>query len=148
MIPQHLEQRTLRLHFVEKWALGLIAREPCVHHSTVKRVLHNEGIAAKPSTRPSMVDPFVPFIYDTFAQYQTLPANRLHPMLVERGYPGSESHFRRVVSTRRPRKSAEAFQRLTTLPGEEGQMDLAAHYRYEPRPAHLVHTRANVDGHQ
>lgn len=44
-------------------------------------------------------------------------------MVTERGYAGSASHFRRLISTLRLRKPAEAFQRLTTLPGEEAKMD-------------------------
>jgi hypothetical protein len=47
-------------------------------------------------------------------------------MVAERGYPGSQSHFRRLVATLRPRKPAEAFQRLSTLPGEEAQVDWGA----------------------
>jgi transposase len=123
MIPHHLEERITRLHFVEKWTIGTIDQQLGVHHSTVKRVLHQQGVAVPSSTNPSMVDPFLPFIHDTLAQYPSLPASRLHAMVAERGYPGSASHFRRLVGTLRPRKPAEAFQRLTTLPGEEAQMD-------------------------
>lgn len=123
MIPQHLEERITRLHFVEKWTVGTIAKQLQVHHSTVKRVLHDKGIVVAASGRPTLVEPYLPFIHDTLAQYPSLPASRLHAMVAERGYPGSVSHFRRLVSTLRPRKPAEAFQRLTTLPGEEAQMD-------------------------
>ena len=70
-----------------------------------------------------MVDPFLPFIHEQLALYPRLPASCLHVRVVERGYAGSASHFRRVIATLRPRKPAEAFQRLTTLPGEEAQMD-------------------------
>ena len=70
-----------------------------------------------------MVDPYLPFIHETLAAYPKLPASRLHAMVAERGYPGSASHFRRLVATLRPRKPAEAFLRLTTLSGEEAQVD-------------------------
>jgi transposase len=46
-------------------------------------------------------------------------------MCVERGYVGSESHFRRVIRKRRPRKAAEAYLRLRSLPGEQAQVDWA-----------------------
>jgi transposase len=46
-------------------------------------------------------------------------------MARERGYSGGPDHFRRVVSRHRPRPPAEAFQRLTTLPGEQAQVDWA-----------------------
>jgi transposase len=70
-----------------------------------------------------MLEPFLPFMHETLATYPTLPASRLHAMVAERGYTGSASHFRRVVTRLRPRKPAEAFQRLRTLPGEEAQVD-------------------------
>jgi len=69
-----------------------------------------------------MVDPFLPFLREQLDRYPDLPASRLHAMVVERGYAGGGSHFRRIIATLRPRKPAEAFQRLTTLPGEEAQL--------------------------
>lgn len=105
--------------------MGTIATQLGVHHSTVRRVLYRHGAEVATTSRPSMVEPFLPFIQETFDKYPSLPASRLHTMLVERGYAGSESHFRRLVGTLRPRKAAEAFQRLTTLPGEEAQVDWA-----------------------
>ena len=123
MIPKHLEERIVRLHLVEKWSIGTIARQLKVHHTTVKRVLHSQGVPREPDPRASIVDPFLPFIHETLEAYPTLPASRLHAMVAERGYAGSQSHFRRIIATLRPRKPAEAFQRLTTLPGEEAQVD-------------------------
>ena len=52
-------------------------------------------------------------------------ASRLYTMVKERGYAGGPEHFRRVVGRLRPKKPAEAFQRLRTLPGEQGQVDWA-----------------------
>ena len=106
MIPKHLEERILRLHFVEKWPVGTIARQVGVHHSTVRRVLHSQGAPMPVSSRSSMVDPFLPFIREQLERYPKLPASRLHAMVAERGYAGSESHFRRIVATLRPRKSS------------------------------------------
>ena len=123
MIPIELEERILRLHFVEKWPIGTIATQCGVHHTTVRRVLRDRGIPGPDSPRPSMVDPFLAFIDETLTTYPELPASRLHAMVSERGYHGSPSHFRRLVARLRPRKSAEAFQRLRTLPGEEAQVD-------------------------
>ena len=123
MIPDELEQRILRLHFVEKWKVGTIARQCGVHHSTVLRVLSDKGLRPERAKRPSIVDPFLPFMQDTLNEYPNLPASRLHAMVVERGYTGSDSHFRRIVGRIRPRPPAEAFHRLHTLIGEEGQVD-------------------------
>jgi transposase len=123
MIPDELEQTIVRLHFVERWRVGTIARQVGVHHSTVKRVLRDHGVPRAVRRRPSMVDPFLPFIEETLAEWPTLPASRLHQMVVERGYPGGPDHFRSLVARLRPRKPAEAFQRLRTLPAEEAQVD-------------------------
>ena len=125
MIPDELAQQILRLHFVEGWKVGTIAKQAGVHHTTVRRVLESQGIAARLTPRPSMVDPYLPFIEETLRKWPRLPASRLYGMVVERGYPGSDSHFRRVVSRLRPKPPAEAYQRLSTLPGEQAQVDWA-----------------------
>src|SRR3984885_6500938 len=44
-------------------------------------------------------------------------------MAYERGYRGSPDHFRHLIACHRPRPKAEAYLRLRTLPGEEGQVD-------------------------
>jgi transposase len=46
-------------------------------------------------------------------------------MVKERGYGGGPDHFRRIVNRYRPKRAAEAFQRLRTLPGEQAQVDWA-----------------------
>ncbi len=70
-------------------------------------------------------DPFVGFIVEQLEKYPRLCASRLFEMVKARGYPGGPDHFRRVVGRHRPRKPAEAFQRLKTLPGEQAQVDWA-----------------------
>jgi hypothetical protein len=42
-----------------------------------------------------------------------------------RGYTGGPDHFRHSVARYRPRPSAEAYLRLRTLQGEQGQVDWA-----------------------
>jgi transposase len=44
-------------------------------------------------------------------------------MVRERGFPGSEVQVRRYVRTVRPLARGEAYLRLDTLPGEQGQVD-------------------------
>jgi transposase len=46
-------------------------------------------------------------------------------MVRERGYPGAPDHFRSVVAGLRPRPAPEAYLRLKTLPGAQGQVDWA-----------------------
>ena len=126
-IPEELEQQILRLHEVERWRVGTIARQLHVHRSVVRRVLGRSGVvpAASAPLRPSRVDPYRPFIVDTLGKYPTLSAARLFVMVCERGYHGSASHFRHLVAGMRPRPAAEAYLRLRTLPGEQMQMDWA-----------------------
>lgn len=126
MISKEIEAEVLRLFHAEKWRIGTIASQLGLHHTTVQRVLRQTGVAMKTvAPRPSMADSFVPFIVQQLEKYPGLRASRLFEMVRERGYQGGADHFRRVVSRHRPRKPAEAFQRLKTLPGEQGQVDWA-----------------------
>lgn len=124
-IPPEVEADILRYHHVEKWRVGTIARQLGIHHTTVTRVLIQAGV---PQTglvrRRSIADPYLPFIQELLQRFPTLPASRVFEMVRERGYTGvSQGHFRRIVARLRPRKPAEAFLRLRTLPGEEAQVD-------------------------
>lgn len=127
MIDPEVAARILRLHLVEKWKIGTIARELGVHHNTVSGVLQRNGLPPAPSTpRRIMAEPYLPFLRETLAKHPRLPASRLFHMVKARGYPGGEDHFRSVVAKLRPRPSAEAYLRLKTLPGEEAQTDWAS----------------------
>ena len=69
-ISPELEAQILRYFHVEKWLPGTIARQLGVHHSTVDRVLCQAGLpkAARPH-RPSLIDPYLPFVLQTLEQY-------------------------------------------------------------------------------
>jgi len=124
MIPADEEARIQRLHHAEKWPVGTIARQLGRHHSTVERVLEKTlGTASKPAPKPSIVDPYVPFILQTLERYPKLQASRLYEMVRERGYSGKPDHFRHLVARYRPKPVGEAYLRLRTLPGEQGQVD-------------------------
>ncbi len=123
MINAELEARILRLFHVEKWKVGTIANQLRIHHDVVDRVLGNDGIPRARVQRPSRVDPYLPFILETLRRFPKLPASRLYDMCRERGYRGSADHFRHQVARHRPRPAAEAFHRVSTLPGEQGQVD-------------------------
>jgi transposase len=124
MIDTDIEAQIVRLHLVEKWPPGTIARHLTLHHGVVRRVLGRVGVPASTlSHRRSMADPFAGFITETLNRYPELCASRLYEMVRERGYPGSGAHFRAVVRRYRPQKPAEAFLRLRTLPGEQAQVD-------------------------
>ena len=94
MISAELEEKILRLHFVEQWPVGTIASQCHIHRSTVQRVLRDKGVASPKTERSSMVEPFLEFMDETMTRYPKISASRLYVMVAERGYLGSESHFR------------------------------------------------------
>jgi transposase len=123
MMDAELFARIRRLYFAEHWPVGTIATELGMHHDTVERAIAADrfGTSVRP-VRPSLLDPYKDFIRQTLERHPRLRATRLHDMIRERGYPGSYVQVRRYVATVRPR-STEAYLRLETLPGEQGQVD-------------------------
>ncbi len=129
-IPQDTKAKILRYHHVEKWRVGTISSQLGLHHSTVKRVLSETGVTKDTIlVQKSMIDPFVPFILDQLKRFPKLTATSLFGMVVERGYPGGEDHFRSLISFYRPKTPAEAYLRLRMLPGEQAQVDWG-HFGY------------------
>jgi hypothetical protein len=125
-ISPELEAQILRYYHVERWRIGTIARHLRVHPDTVARVLSQAGLPRIGAlARPSAIDPYLPFILQTLEKFPTLTASRVYAMVRERGYSGGPDHFRHVISRHRPRPKAEAYLRLRTLPGEQGQVDWA-----------------------
>ncbi len=125
-IDKQTRAEILRLYFAEKWKIGTIARQLGVHHGTVERAVAASGAPVRAKQRrASKIDPFWPFIRQTLAAWPRLPSSRLYRMAVERGYRGSQSHFRHMIAPERPRLVAEAYLRLKVLPGEQAQVDWA-----------------------
>ena len=125
-----LVAQILRLHAVEKWRAGTIARQLHVHRDVVRRVIAGNSAPVHLSPlRPSRIDPYRPFLLETLTKFPTLTSARLLGMLAERGYVGSASHLRHLVAGMRPRPAAEAYLRLRTLPGEQAQVDWG-HFSY------------------
>lgn len=126
MINPELSARIVRLYTHEKWKIHTIATQLQVHHTTVENALRQGGVERAVTPRPSLADPFLPFIKETLLRYPGLSAARLLSMAKQRGYAGeSDSHFRKIVSRHRPRPPAQAYLRLQTLPGEQAQVDWA-----------------------
>lgn len=119
---QHAEIR--RLFYAEHWKVGTIAAQLGVHHETVVAALNRASVLTRGGRcRSTALDPYLPFLRDTLAQYPRLRATRLHEMLRQRGYPGSAVQVRRAVRRLRPAPPSEAYLRLATLPGEVAQVD-------------------------
>lgn len=127
MISDDVRARIRRLFFAEHWKVHTISRELGVHHETVEQAIGHERFANQRfGSGPQKLDPYRCFISDTLGQYPRLTATRLFHMLLERGYEGSVGTLRRYVRRVRPRSRHEAFFRLTTLPGEQAQIDWAS----------------------
>jgi transposase len=124
MIEREIEAEILRLHKAEGWFPSTIASQLELHYSTVKRVLNRNGLIPEPKrVRRSIADPYKPFIRQTLEKYPKLNATRLYHMVKARGYGGGVDHFRDIVARCRPHRIAEAYMRLSTLPGEQAQCD-------------------------
>ena len=122
--PPAIEAQILRHYYVEKWTIGTIAAQLHIHPGVVKRVLAQAGLPrVGPPPRRSKIDAYLPFISQTLEAFPRLTASRLYAMVRERGYGGRPDHFRHLIACHRPRRKAEAYLRLRTLPGEQGQVD-------------------------
>ena len=122
---QHAEIR--RLYYGEHWTVGTIASALGLHHDTVQAAItHDTGTVRRGTCRPTALDPYVPFVRDTLAQYPRLRATRLYEMVRQRGYQGSVVQLRRLVRVLRPQSSSVVYRRLTTLMAEEAQVDWGA----------------------
>lgn len=127
MISDEVRTRIRRLFYAEHWKVHTISRELGVHHDTVELALCLQRFANhRFGSGPQKLDPYRRFITDTLEQYPRLTATRLFHMLLERGYEGSAGTLRRYVKRVRPLPRHEAFFRLTTLPGEQAQVDWAS----------------------
>jgi transposase len=126
MIPPTQVAEIRRLFFAEHWRVGTIATQLGLHPDTIRRALATERFARPAVVRPSMVDPYRPFLQATLQQYPRLRATRLFEMVRARGYPGSVVQLRRVVRPLRPARAAEAYLRLHLLVGEQAQVDWGA----------------------
>jgi transposase len=124
MIDAALYARIRRLFFAEHWKIGTIVSELGVHHETVERAIEADRFArTQRQFRPSLLDPYKAFIGEVLEKHPKLRSTRLFEMLRTRGYPGGYVPVARYVRTVRPAARAEAFLKLSTLAGEQAQVD-------------------------
>jgi transposase len=124
MIPAEQVAKIRHLFHAEHWKIGTIATELHLHPDTVRAALDTERFRSHARLRDRLTDPYLDFLRQTLQQYPRLRATRLFQMIRLRGYPGSVNQLRRVVAELRP-PQREAFLRLRTFPGEQGQADWA-----------------------
>lgn len=116
-----------RLFFAEHLRISTIATQLGVHHDVVRRAISTDAFnQRKPMVaRPSLLDPYKPFVVEQLGRHPSLRATRVHDMIRQRGYTGSVVIVRRFIASVRGRRAVEAFGRRSTLAGEEGQVDWA-----------------------
>ncbi len=127
MIDDITFARVRRLFFAEHLRISTIATQLGVHHDVVRRAISADAFNQRKSmiARPSLLDPYKPFVVEQLGRHPRLRATRLHDMIRQRGYAGSVVIVRRFIASVRGRRAVEAFGRRSTLAGEEGQADWA-----------------------
>lgn len=125
MSPEEIAE-SRRLFFGEHWKVWTIAEYLHRHPDAVKRAIGADSFVSKSRHAPSKLDPYLGFIEETLKKYPKLRATRIYEMIVSRGFDGSVRQTRRAVKRLRPTPMTEAYLRLKTLPGEQGQVDWAS----------------------
>ena len=114
-----------RLFYAEHWKIGTIATQLGLHPDTVRSVLETDRFNRVRQMRPTKLDPYIGFIQTTLEQYPRLRATRIEQMIRSRGYEGGIVQLRRLVRRLRPARDREAFLKLRSFSGEQGQVDWA-----------------------
>jgi len=125
MIDLETHARIRRLFYAEHWKIGTIARELSLHPDTVRRAVGTDRFSNTKTLRKGVTDPYADFIRRVLEKHPRLRATRIYQMIRDRGYTGSIVQLRRFVACIRP-SHKEAFLRLLTFPGEQGQVDWAS----------------------
>src|SRR5213083_2671682 len=120
MISPETRVQIRRYFFAEHWKIGTIAQALDVHPDTVRRAIEVERFQHAEPLRPSMVDPYLPFVRQVLEQHPRLRATRLYRMIRDRGYAGSVEQLRRVVARLRP-QPGEALLRLQVFRPSRGK---------------------------
>jgi Homeodomain-like domain len=124
-LPPELEARILHNYHVEKWRNTTIARHLGIHRSTVQHFLEQAGLPRIGTAAPSLIDAYWPFICQTLEKFPTLATSRLFEMVRQRGYNGSNCHFRHVIANRRPR--FDSFKWMLALLQKKIKLDDLKH---------------------
>src|SRR6516225_4974071 len=124
MINPETRVQIRRYFFAEHWKIGTIAQALNVHPETVRRAIEVERFQHAEPLRPSIVDPYLPFVRQVLGQHPRLRATRIYQMIRDRGYSGSVEQLRRTLARLRPQPQ-EAFLRLQVFPAEQAQADWA-----------------------
>ena len=79
-----------------------------MHPDTVRRAIEVERFQHAEPLRPSIVDPYPPFVRAVLEQHPRLRTTRFHRMIRDRGYSGIVGQLRRVVAPPKKRKPPQS----------------------------------------
>src|SRR3954451_19552073 len=126
-----------RNEIISRWRAGSsirkIARELGMARNTVSGVLaqieaQRSGDEGSPiRRRPSLLDPYEPFIQELLGRYPDLTAVRLLEELRQRGFTGGYTVVRQRLGVLRPPTAPLPVVRFETAPGAQAQMDYAVY---------------------
>ncbi len=126
MLSLETRAEIARLYKVEHFSITKIARLTHVHHSTIRKVIDNQGrIPTVVRTRTSALDAWAGQIRQKLEEYPDIQAKTIWLTLKDRGYLGSEQSVRRYVQKVRGARPKKAFLPITVFPGDEAQVDWA-----------------------
>ncbi|HEY5503790.1 MAG TPA: hypothetical protein VIK28_01430, partial [Sedimentisphaerales bacterium] len=124
MIDTETRAHIRHLFYAEHWKIGTIAQDLGLHSDTVNLAVETDRFSNNKALRQSQIDPYADFIREILVKHPRLRATRIYQMIRDRGYTGSIVQLRRFIAGIRP-SHKEAFLRLSTFPGEQGQVDWA-----------------------
>jgi transposase len=125
MITPELRAEIRRLVTREGWKIETVARRFGVHHSTVRRALH-DGPQEEVKAVPSALDPFKPYIVSRLTAHPRLTARRLLAELKERGCTLGVHQLRRFLARIRMPRDRKVYLRIEVEPGDQAQVDWAS----------------------
>src|SRR5688572_13958709 len=94
MINPETRLQIHRYFFAERWKIGTIVQALTVHPDTVRRAIEVERFQHAEPLRPSIVEPYLPFVGQVLEQHRRLRATRIYQMIRDRGYSGSVEQLR------------------------------------------------------
>src|SRR5436309_13373069 len=131
MISPETRVQIRRYFYAEHWKIGTIATALDVHPDTVRRAIEVGRFQHAEPLRPSLVDPYLPFVRQVLQQHPRLRATRIHQMIRDRGYAGSVEQLRRVVARLRP----HPHEALQVFPAEHyGEFRVMVRNGGDPNP--------------
>ncbi len=116
-----------RLYFVEKISQRKISKMMSIDRKTVHRAIRMEQYCAKRPrvcTKDSKLEAYKKDILELIEEFKGITIQRIYEILKERGYVGAIGILQKYVRTIQASKR-KAYLRLTTLPGEQAQVDWA-----------------------